>query len=99
MVKNFWKAHPPDARRNIAEGFVSNLKELKKLSKIWAHNKRVQDDRTLRETEAEIVDYENDKGGVFSSTDEKDKLTSLYASRGKILKDREETWRLRSRAI
>jgi hypothetical protein len=32
---------PLDARGHIAEGFDHNLKELKRLSKIWAHNKRV----------------------------------------------------------
>ena len=41
LVTNFWKAHPADARGSVAEGFMHNLKELKKLSKIWAHNKRV----------------------------------------------------------
>lgn len=80
MVKSFWQAHPLAAKGNIAEGFVSNLKEFKKLSKAWAHNKRVMDDRTLRETEVEIVAYENAIGGVFTSLDQKDKLQSLYAS-------------------
>lgn len=78
---------------------MHNLKELKRLSKIWAHNRRFQDDKTLREIEDEIDDFENNQGGVLATPKHKDKLTSLYASRGKILKDREESWRVRSREI
>jgi len=99
MVTDFWKSHPPNARGHIAEGFSHNLKEQKRLSKMWAHNKRVQDDQTLRDTEAEIVVYENNQGGVFTSIEQKEKLTSIYSKRYKILKDREEPWILRSREI
>ncbi len=99
MVTDFWKSHPPAAGGNITEGFVSNLKELKRLSKIWAHSKRDQEVQTLSEIESEIAALEDKQGGVFISRDQKDKITELISKRGKILKDREETWRLRSRAI
>jgi len=69
------------------------------LSKIWAHNKREQDDQILREIEEEITALKNDQGGIYTSQEHKDKITSLLSKRSKILKDREETWRLRSIVI
>jgi len=81
------------------EGFINNLSKLKKLSKNWAHHKRIQDDLTLWQIELELVNFENDLGGLYSSEEHKEKITSLYTAQRKILKDREESWRLRSRAI
>jgi len=66
MVTYFWKRNPPDARGNIAKGFSHNLTELKRLSKIWAHNKRVKDDQALRQAESEIAEFENDQGGYIA---------------------------------
>eukprot|EP00253_Pinus_taeda_P013627 PITA_13627 len=90
---------PPTTTGHIVEGFAQNLNELKRLSKIWAQNKRRQDDQTLREAEIEIVDFESNLGGLYSSNEHKDRISSQYADRGEILKDSEESWRLRSRAI
>eukprot|EP00253_Pinus_taeda_P016616 PITA_16616 len=76
-----------------------NLKEIKSLSKKWAHKKRTQEDHTLKQTKEAIEKYENDHEGIFSSLEHKEQITSLLAKRTHILKDREERWRLRSRAI
>eukprot|EP00253_Pinus_taeda_P016547 PITA_16547 len=90
---------PPTTTGHIVEGFAQNLNELKRLSKIWAQNKRRRDDQTLREVEIEIVDFESNLGGLYNSNEHKDRISSQYADRGEILKDSEESWRLRSRAI
>lgn len=99
MIMDFWRAHPPAAGGNIAEGFSHNIIEMKRLSNLWAHNKRIQDDETLRGAETKIVDFENNLGGVYRSNEHKDKLTSLYATRGNILKECEEACDLRSSVI
>jgi len=71
---------------------VANLKELKKISKIWAHNKRCDDEHRVNEIEKEIASLEENSRGTFPSPELKDKLVELTALRGKILKDKEETW-------
>lgn len=87
MFTDFWKSHPPDAGGNIAEGFAHNLIEMKRLSKKWAHNKRIKDDQSLINAKKEIVEFENNLDGVYKSIEHKEKLTEPYVARRKILKD------------
>jgi len=89
LVTDFWKAHPPVRRGNIIEGFMANLKELKKLPNIWAHNKRCAEEHLLNEIELEIANLEDNSGVTFPSNELKDKLTKLRVKRGNILKERE----------
>lgn len=90
MVIDYWKAHPLGANGNITEDFAHNLREMKTLSKIWAHRKRIQDDHTLRVAEEEIYTYEENTRGIFSTQEHKDKIASLMHKRTQILKDKEE---------
>jgi len=99
MVTNYWRTHPLAAGGNIVEDFTHNLRELKTLSKSWVHNKRLLDEQTLRDIEAKVVAMEDEQGRGHTTANKKEKLTTLIAQRSKILKDREENWRLRSRAI
>lgn len=46
-----------------------------------------------------MVDLLDEQGWGFISKEAKNSLTDLEAQRSKILKEREETWRLRSKAI
>lgn len=94
LVTDYWKSHPPTAGGNIAEGFSHNLSELKRLSKIWAHNKRLMDEQTLGDTKAEIADLEDEHGRGYTTPTQKERFTTLVAQRGKLLKDKEESWRL-----
>lgn len=64
-----------------------------------AHNKRLRDDETLRNIETEIANMEDEHGRGYQCSEHKDHLTSLATQRDKILKDREESWRPRSRVI
>eukprot|EP00253_Pinus_taeda_P017821 PITA_17821 len=99
MVTDYWRKHPPAVGGNLAKVFTHNLREMKILSKIWAHNKTLLDEQTLRDIEAEIATLEDEQGRGHTTPDQKEKLTTLVAQGRKILNDREETWRLRSRAI
>jgi len=41
MVADYSKAHPPGVGGVITEDFSHNLREMKTLSKSWAHRKRI----------------------------------------------------------
>lgn len=77
MVTDYWKAHPPGADENFTEDFSHNLKELKTLSKIWVHRKRIQDDHTLKVVEEEIYTYEENTIGIYSTQEHKDSIPHL----------------------
>lgn len=72
MVTDFWMSNPPGARRNIINDFMHNLLELKKLSKILAHNKRILDDQSLKHIESDIAAFETNHGGTYRSNEHKD---------------------------
>jgi len=75
LVTDYSKSHPPTIGGNIAETFAHNLRNLKKLSKRWAHNKRLMDDQTLRSVEAEIDSMEDEHGRAYISPEHKERLT------------------------
>eukprot|EP00253_Pinus_taeda_P025252 PITA_25252 len=81
-----------------AAGFVRKLTELKLITKNWAHQKRIWDNHTLTEAERVIAEFEESSTGTFSSQENKEQYNNLIAKRAQILKEREERWRLRSRA-
>jgi len=60
----------------------------------WDHNKRLHDDDSLRTIESDIASLKDEHGRGCMSDDFKSHLTSLVAEWDKILKDREESWRL-----
>lgn len=60
----------------------------------WAHNKRLCKDEVLRNTKAEITTMEDEHGRGYLTPEHKERLTSLVSQRDKILKDKEELWRL-----
>eukprot|EP00253_Pinus_taeda_P032108 PITA_32108 len=99
MVTDFWKRNPLGERVSVTDGFIHNLAELKKMSRNWAHNKILQEDLELRQIEVEIGLFEQDQGGQYSLEEHKHHISTLYSNQGNILKDREENWRFRSRAI
>eukprot|EP00253_Pinus_taeda_P030816 PITA_30816 len=64
-----------------------------------AHQKRIRDDHTVKEAERFIATFEDSTEGIFPNVRSKEQYNSLVAKRSQILKDREASWRLRSRAI
>ena len=47
----------------------------------------------------EIAEIQNFEGGGFLTQEEKGRLSTLESSKSKILKEQEDVWRLKSRAI
>lgn len=99
MVSNYWKLNPIQEREDHTEGFIRKLTKLKRISKIWAHQKWNNDDNTLREAEFAIATQDDTSNGTFLSQESKDHYTPLITKHSQILKEREESWRLRSREI
>eukprot|EP00253_Pinus_taeda_P030204 PITA_30204 len=99
LVQNFWNTNPIRDNEDISAGFVRKLSELKRITKIWAHQKRIQDNQTLQDAEKTIADFEAQSSGIFPTPEKKEEYTTLITRRSQILKEREESWRLRSRAI
>jgi hypothetical protein len=75
------------------------LKRLKEETICWANQRRIRDNQDLKAIEAELKSIYDSEGGGFLSNDSKDQLVSLEARYRKLLADREEDWRLKSRAI
>lgn len=59
----------------------------------------MKDNRTLKEAERVIAAFKDSSSGTFPTPESKEQYTALIAKRSQILKEREESWRLRSRAI
>lgn len=65
----------------------------------WAKEKRHKDEHTLIDTKVELANLVDRDGRGFVSMEAKERLIKLEADRNRIMKDREETWRLRSHVI
>ena len=67
--------------------------------KDWAVAKRSKDDAELKQVEAELLVIYEGEGGGFASQEAKEALSRLEGRRNTLLLEREEAWRLKSRAI
>lgn len=85
-ITNFWKRNPPGVRGLATVGFIHNPAELIKMSKIWAHKKRLKDDQALRQIEIDLDVFEKELGGLYRLEEHKHGITSIYMARGNILK-------------
>ena len=99
LVKDYWTSHPISGHRSAVEGLCHNLSQLKHLSIERAKEKKAKDDQTIITIEAELNNLLDDRNKGFASTEEKVKMIKLEKQRDKILMEREETWRLKSREI
>jgi len=65
MVTEYWQRNPIRKDENFTEGFIRKLTKLKRISKLWAHQKRLRDDHIFREAEKILASYEDEAGGIF----------------------------------
>ena len=85
--------------RSAAIQFADNIKRLKVHIKEWSIAKRNRDEAELKSIEAELLLIYEGEGGGFSSLDSKEVLTRLEGRRISLLLEKEEAWRLKSRAL
>ena len=79
--------------------FVENLGRTKQATKKWAHEKRIKDEQELKDIELALEEKMSDPVKGFSSEEEKEALINMEKRRKTLLKEQEEAWRLKSKAI
>lgn len=99
LITDYWNAHPISENTDPVNGLVRNLSEIKGKSREWAKTKRKQDDQILSQAEQAIEALEENSDGTYISPKQKTLFEDLIKRRSQILRDREDSWRLRSRAI
>eukprot|EP00253_Pinus_taeda_P029832 PITA_29832 len=99
MVSDYWVANPIDRSDSLAKGFCNNLSQLKHLSIKCARDKYHRDNSSLLHIESELYSLLDERGLAFATTEQKSCLVELESQKSQILKDREESLHLRSRAI
>eukprot|EP00253_Pinus_taeda_P031947 PITA_31947 len=98
LVKDFWTHNPIDRSDSLAKGFCMNLSQLKHLSIEWAREKNQKENPALMHIESEISSIIDERGLGFITAEDKAHLVELENQKQKILREREESIRLRSRA-
>jgi len=99
LFLSHWVPFGRDCDRSAALQFADNIKRLKVLIKEWAVAKRKRDEAELKFLEdALLLLYEGDGGG-FLSAESKEILVRLEGKHNIILLEKEEAWRLKSRAV
>ena len=94
-----WKVYVNNPLISPASHFADNLKHLKEVSISWSVKQKEQDNKDLVKIEQLLVDSFNKPGFGFISEDDKSSLISLESRRRKILLDREQEVRQKSRAV
>ena len=93
-----WIPFRADNTLSAAFQFAENFKRIKDAVKVWSATKRQREDMDLKQVEEELHLIYDGIGGGFQSQVDKDTLVSLEKRRNSILMDKEESWRLKSRA-
>lgn len=78
---------------------MENLKRLKRATIEWASKRRRKQNEDLVKIEEALGLLEDPTSDTYVSQESKEKILTLERSRAKILLDKEEEWRLKSRAI
>jgi hypothetical protein len=97
LVRENWSPFSQEINCSVATHFVKNLQTIKGKTKIWAYQKQLSEDLELKNVENQINLLSEEEGGGFSSLQAK---TNPNGRKEKsLIKEKEEMWRLKSRAI
>jgi len=99
LIKGNWVPFDVQAPLSAAFQFARNIKKLKDLIKSWSFLKRKKEDAELKLLEEDLRQIYESEGGGMESQESKGVLIKLEERRNMLLKEKEETWRLKSRAI
>ncbi len=78
---------------------MDNLKRMKAASKLWSLQKKLKEEETLENVNSELSLLEDPGGNGYGTIESRARLQELEMERRRILQLREESWRLKSRAI
>eukprot|EP00253_Pinus_taeda_P002811 PITA_02811 len=78
---------------------MENLKNLKKATISWAKERKLKQNEELGNIREELKQLESVEVDGYSSQSSKDRILHLEKLQNKILLDKEEEWRIKSRAV
>eukprot|EP00253_Pinus_taeda_P036400 PITA_36400 len=99
LFKEYWRHPNSSVVQNKGALFMDNLKRLKKATIEWAKARKISQNEELSKIDADLRAMEDPEAEGYVNQESKDKILLLEKQRNKILLDKEEEWRLKSRAI
>eukprot|EP00253_Pinus_taeda_P024332 PITA_24332 len=99
LVTGFWSTNPINREESLMKCFCNSLSKLKHLSITWAREKLIRENSQLTQIESKMSTLLDERSLGFNSAADKAHLIELEKQKAHILKEREESLRLRSRAI
>ena len=85
LIKELWIPRPHNSQEHAGAHFYQNMKRINEATISWAHAKRVNDDKTLRDCELAIDKLLHSPGMGFLDDQTKDELFTLEKKRNVIL--------------
>eukprot|EP00253_Pinus_taeda_P019311 PITA_19311 len=99
LFRDTWRHLGRSSMEKKGALFMENLKKLKKDTMEWAKDRKQKQNEELSKIDAELRALEEPEADGYATQESKEKILMLEKRRGKLLLDREEEWRLKSRAI
>eukprot|EP00253_Pinus_taeda_P027771 PITA_27771 len=99
LFRDTWRHPGSTPSESKGAQFWDNLKRLKKATIEWAKARKKAQNEELSLIDANLRDLEEPEADGYVNQDSKDKIMKLEKQRSKILLEREEEWRQKSRAI
>eukprot|EP00253_Pinus_taeda_P025127 PITA_25127 len=99
LFRNTWRHPGSTPPENKGAHFMKNLQRLKRASIEWAVDRKRKLNEELVRIDEALSALEDLDADAYISQEAKERILGLEKSRAKILLDKEEEWRLKSRAI
>eukprot|EP00253_Pinus_taeda_P033560 PITA_33560 len=99
LFKETWIHPDHNAGKDKKFLFMENLKRLKKATISWAKDRKLKQNEEMIRIREELKQMESTEIDGYSSQVSKDRILHLEKQQNKILLEREEEWRIKSRAI
>ena len=99
LVKSSWTLMLDDVDNREGFSFMENIKHLKKKTLYWAKKKKMEEDAELLEIENWLKSNIGEESSSFFIEESKALLVCKEKRNREILKEREDLWRLKRRAI
>eukprot|EP00253_Pinus_taeda_P015079 PITA_15079 len=99
LFRKTWRHAGRDLLENKGALFKENLKRLKKATIEWASDRKKKQNEDLNKIDDELRTLEDPEGNAYATQGLKERIVTLEKMRAKILLEKEEEWRLKSRAI
>eukprot|EP00253_Pinus_taeda_P034819 PITA_34819 len=99
LFRKTWRHVGNDLLESKGAYFMENLKRLKKATIEWAADRKKKQNEDLIKTDEELRLLELPETNAYATQATKERIVALEKKREKILLEKEEEWRLKSRAI